>query len=343
MYRRRERPIGFRSLPPVLEDEVVKALERMAVLVRDRDMIDSIRENIELLSRFSGESGDLEREKLLPPQERFRILDDLGENIAKTAPFYGPFQNAGAIVKRIARRVLNEEDIMSRVKVSRIVRCITEVFDKYFETSLEKAVEPCAGMEYESIILHTGGQLPVRCLARMVREGRKPRVYVVGRNARGVARALVERLGLGMTAVPGAFSYQILPSVQAVLFQPETITPEILLTRAGAAPLLEADTPAAGEVEAVGLTISIAYQRLRGLGRITYQSVPVTPFKLRWLETIDVPVFDIIPIRAVRRKLRIIDEQGEAELSPSKLGRRSLRLVREIESLVEARCRVYEI
>ncbi len=342
----RERRIGFIAEPPVVEEgrekELIDLFDDLVNTVRDADMIDALSKNINIFEYLI----HLERVQLgkADLNTKSKIIREIGENFAKISPFYAPFQNAGIIIKHLARRIIDPDNVMSRTPLTRIFKCITDVFSAYLRNSVSNAVKVCENMSFENVAINSGGHLPFLCISKIAGNTRKLRVLVFGRKAVDLAVKLEKELNVTVAPVPAVFSYQLLSTVEAVIFQPETITPGVMLTRAGMAPLLEYKHPR-GQLDAVniGITLSAAYIIVRGLSRLKYSALPVAPYRLSWQEVIDVPVFDLVYLSGIRQPLEVYDEQGKAELNPVKLTRRSAKLIGEIEDMVEARCRLYEV
>ena len=106
--------------------------------------------------------------------------------------------------------------------------------------------------------------------------------------------------------------------------------------------MLEYPEPREG-VEAVGVTISLAYSPRRGFLEKSYERMPRLAYRLSWHEILEIPQFDVVSLDNLGLPMRIIDEEGEAEPKPQVLRRRANAILRQLESLVEARCRVFEL
>ncbi|MCE4625174.1 MAG: hypothetical protein F7C35_04840 [Desulfurococcales archaeon] len=336
--RRREFSFTFRGVPVEARGGGTKIYEALVKAIRDLDMIGAIKTYTETLYTIAQQGAEEPRDLAAKASS----IEDLADLVAKGGVFYAPFQNSSIVLQRIAKRVREGDVILSKTPLTRIVKCVVEVVEGFFTSAVEQVSRHCSNMNYETIALHSGGILPLTCLKKMLPNISRPKILFFGRRAREVAEAFKKETGIGVTVVPPLYAYQLARFSDVILFQPETINPITMLTRAGLSPVLEY-TDVRSDLEAVGITLSLAYTRLRALGRVKYDSIPISAYRLRWQEVVNVPVLDIIPLNAIKADTRVIDEQGEAPLAPARLGRRAFSLIKELEKLVEARCRVYEV
>ncbi len=315
---------------------IAASIERLIWTVRTGDMIDTVKTYIGVLSSFASAGTDADDN-----QAKAQALDDLANHITRAAPGFAPLNNSGLVIQRLAKRVESGDPILSESSLSRILQCITDVFDKFLATAVVQATKKCEEASYDTIAVHAWGSLTTRCASLIASSSRNPKILVFGAKARDLAPKLRDLTKARVTVLPPLFSYQAAGMVEAVIFQAETITPVSILARLGSAQVAESPL-APSNLDIVAVTLSLAYQPRRGAVQSAYKRLPSASFRLEWQETIDVPLFDIIFMQNIRGNLNIIDEKGATKAKPAILRKKALSIVKELEDLVEARCRVYE-
>ncbi len=323
----------------VLPGELVAALEEMIIATRTQDMVEITKSYIKNILRIARVSGLREKETTAP-SEKAEILRDLADRLMKSSMGYAPLVNSGMVLRRAASRIESGDPIFAEESLSRILMCVVEVFDKFLSMASKRAAEKCSSISADNIAVHSWGSLTLSCAERVAEQNSKAVFAVFGPGAKKLASSLSKQ-GIQATAVPPLYAYQLARSADIILFQPETITPMSAAARLGVAPVLEYPDSREG-VEAIGVTISLAYSPRRGFLEQSYEKLPHMAYRLSWHEILEIPLFDVIYLSNLGVPVRIIDEEGEAKPRPQELRKKAHQILEQLENLVEARCRVFE-
>ncbi len=281
-------------------------------------------------------------ESVLSKEELSQAIITLSVNLSKNAPYYGPLDNFNRALRNIASLLSKKESVLSRKSFTKVWSCLKDALRSYIIRSQLEISRTCAGLNVEKILVHSYGALTRSCL-RGLRD-KNVDIFISGPQPKEFAKTLI---GIGIkpkniAIIPHYYSYQVTSTVDAFLFEAETISVERILTRPGVQLPLSVILHENKETRIYPISFSLAYIAMRGKGLINYQSIVKAPRELEWRETVYFPVFEIVHVGDYKDKIKVIDEYGVTSLKSTELRKRINQANKRIIELVEARCKLFD-
>ncbi|MEB3844577.1 MAG: hypothetical protein LRS48_02705 [Desulfurococcales archaeon] len=318
-----------------MSDTGEKGTSTVLDILRRNDITTSIKA---LLETMLGQTLTPELEKARG-ERAAEAIKMLAENITRLAPYYAPFAFVSQVLVRLSSRVTDEDDILYGIPLGRLMKCLVDALAAYYRDFRESIRGRCASMGVDSVLAYAYGMITRDCLDAIGESNSKARIILFGPGWRNLLSWLAER-GRIAVYIPTFYAYQAALKVDAIIFQAETVGLDAILSRPG--PLQVLALPGLS-VEAHAYTLSYAYTPLLLASRIGYSNLPSTPIAQPWGDTVQAPLFEIIPYKRVETPIRIVDENREVKPRLVAVRRRVMETITGLIKLVEARCRLYEV